>query len=159
FQTARLINGKSHHGLLCESGCARSCCSWRLTVNRDLLKNGVRMVTRLALSDRRCGSPGRVRVVGRDTTGGCTSEPGTCAVGRVARLRTGAIVSTYSASNVQLSCGGNVGRTEGAHANEPKGSSVEPNPLGFICSGFATFERTIMPDAQRLIPGISATKD
>src|SRR5262249_45854474 len=56
-----------------------------------LVENGARMVTRMALSDRRWGSlPCQGCGTGYDR--GCTSEPGTCAVGRVARLRTGAII-------------------------------------------------------------------
>ncbi len=62
-------------------------------------------------------------------------------------------------TNLQLSCGGNVGWTKGAHANKPKGSFLESNPFGFICGGFAARERTVMSDAQRLVPGISAAKD
>jgi hypothetical protein len=59
-------------------------------------------------------------------------------------------------TNVQLSCGGNAGWTKGAHANKPKGSFLESNPFGFICGGFAARERTVMPNAQRLVPSISA---
>ena len=62
-------------------------------------------------------------------------------------------------TNVQLSCGGNVGWTKGAHANKPKGSFLESNPFGFSCGGFAARERTVMSDAQRLVPGISAAND
>src|SRR5262245_43313855 len=60
---------------------------------------------------------------------------------------------------VQLSCGGKVGRAKAAHAHEPKACSLKPNPLGFICGGFATFERTVLPDAQRLTAGSAAAKD
>jgi hypothetical protein len=60
---------------------------------------------------------------------------------------------------MQLFCGGKLGRTMAAHANEPKASSVESNPFGFFCSGFATFERTVMANAQRLIAGIASSKD
>jgi hypothetical protein len=60
---------------------------------------------------------------------------------------------------VQLSCEGKVGRAKGAHANEPKASSLERNPFGFIGGGFATLKRTVMPDAQRLVPSIAAAKD
>src|SRR5262245_15824958 len=61
--------------------------------------------------------------------------------------------------NVRLFCRGEVGRTKAAHTHEPKASPLEPNPFGFICGSFATFERTVVPDAQRLIAGIAAAKD
>jgi hypothetical protein len=60
---------------------------------------------------------------------------------------------------VQLSCGGKFGRAKAAHAHEPKASPLEPNPLRFICGSFAIFERTIVPDAQRLTAGSAAAKD
>ena len=60
---------------------------------------------------------------------------------------------------MRLFCGGKVGRAKVAHANEPKACSLEPNPFGFICSSFATFERTVVPDAQRLTAGSAAADD
>jgi hypothetical protein len=72
--------------------------------------------------------------------------------------RTGAKACMRGRS-VQLSCGGNVRWAKGAHANEPKASSVESNSFGFVCGGFATFESAVMSDAQRLIPSIAAAND
>jgi len=43
-------------------------------------------------------------------------------------------------ASIQLSCWGEVGWSTATHANEAKASSVESNPFGFICGGFATFE-------------------
>src|SRR5262245_28976660 len=50
---------------------------------------------------------------------------------------------------VQLSCGGKVGRAKAAHAHEPKACSL---------GSFATFERTVVPDAQRLTTGRAAAR-
>ena len=57
---------------------------------------------------------------------------------------------------MQLSCASKVGRAKAAHAHEPKACSLKPNLFGFIWGSFATFERTVVPDAQRLTTG-SAT--
>jgi len=70
----------------------------RLTVNRDLLKTAARIVTRLALSD--VGPPAALGGPARDweRPGGAQST-GDCAVGRVADLRTPAIISKAGQSN------------------------------------------------------------
>jgi hypothetical protein len=59
-----------------------------------------------------------------------------------------------------VSCDGHFGRGNGAHANEPKASSVESNPIGLICGSLATLKRTELPDAHWLIyPSIAAGKN
>jgi hypothetical protein len=59
-----------------------------------------------------------------------------------------------------VSCDGQVGRGNGAHANEPKASSFESNPFGLICGSLATLKGTELPDAHRLIyRSIAAAKN